>query len=72
MEAQITLFLLAGYETTSTALGLTAYELALHPDVQEKLQQEIDEYFPQKVLKRSFPKEKCLIVCTIANEPEII
>ena len=49
MEAHIALFLLAGYETTSTALGFTAFELACHPDVQAKLQQEIDGFFPQTV-----------------------
>jgi len=36
-------FLLAGYETTSTALGFTAWLLAKHRDVQERLQKEIDE-----------------------------
>lgn len=38
-------FLLAGYETTANALTYTSYLLALHPDVQHKLQEEIDEYF---------------------------
>ncbi len=42
-------FLLAGYETTSTALAFAAYELATHPDIQLKVQQEIDEkYHPVK------------------------
>lgn len=36
-------FLLAGYETTSTALGYCAYLLATHPEIQEKLFQEIKE-----------------------------
>lgn len=36
-------FLLAGYETTSTALTYMAYLLATHPDVQEKLYEEIKE-----------------------------
>ena len=49
MAAQITIVLIAGYETTSSALGFTAHELALNPNVQKKLQQEIDEYFPNKV-----------------------
>ncbi|KAE9547542.1 hypothetical protein FO519_009247, partial [Halicephalobus sp. NKZ332] len=34
-------FLLAGYETTSTALAYSCHLLASHPDVQEKLYQEI-------------------------------
>ncbi|XP_074644704.1 cytochrome P450 3A4-like [Tubulanus polymorphus] len=40
------LFLIAGYETTSNALGYAAYELALNPDKQEKLQENIDEFTP--------------------------
>ena len=54
MASQMTLFMAAGYETTSTALCFTAYELALNPHVQEKLQAEIDEYFPAKVLFHIF------------------
>lgn len=42
MIANAYLFLLAAYETTATALGFTFYLLAKHPDVQERLQQEID------------------------------
>ena len=37
-------FFLAGYETTANTLSYTAYLLALHPDIQEKLQREIDNY----------------------------
>ncbi|XP_067679999.1 cytochrome P450 3A6-like [Haliotis asinina] len=35
------IFLLAGYETTSRALTFTAYNLATHPEIQEKLYQSI-------------------------------
>ncbi len=42
--AQSTGFLLAGYETTANTLAYTAYLLALHPQVQERLQREIDSY----------------------------
>lgn len=39
------LFMLVGYETTANTLAYTSYLLALHPDIQEKLQEEIDTYF---------------------------
>uniref|UniRef100_A0A1I8ANC3 Cytochrome P450 n=1 Tax=Steinernema glaseri TaxID=37863 RepID=A0A1I8ANC3_9BILA len=41
-------FLLAGYETTSTALAFTAWLLAKHEDVQEKLYKEVRETFGDK------------------------
>lgn len=37
-------FMLAAYDTTSSALSYTAYLLALNPQVQKKCQAEIDEY----------------------------
>ena len=46
MESQSMVFLLAGFETTSTSLALLSYQLALNPDVQEKLRNEVDEHFP--------------------------
>ena len=50
MQGASFIMLAAGYETTSTALGFASYELALNQDVQEKLQTEIDQHFPDKVL----------------------
>ena len=41
-------FLLAGYETTANTLSYTSYLLAINPDIQEKLQSEIDSYFDDK------------------------
>ncbi|XP_072124800.1 cytochrome P450 3A30-like isoform X1 [Mobula birostris] len=46
--AQCITFVLAGYETTSNTLSYLGYNLAMHPDVQKKLQQEIDEAFPNQ------------------------
>ncbi len=40
-------FLLAGYETTASSLSFAAYQLALNPDIQKKLQVEIDDYYEQ-------------------------
>ncbi|CAL1286965.1 unnamed protein product [Larinioides sclopetarius] len=36
-------FMLAGYETTATALAFTIYLLVKHPEIQEKLYQEIEK-----------------------------
>ncbi|XP_044145301.1 cytochrome P450 3A19-like isoform X3 [Bufo gargarizans] len=46
--AQGLIFIMAGYETTSTTLMFLAYHLAIHPDVQTKLQEEIDTLLPNK------------------------
>ncbi|CAG2111259.1 unnamed protein product, partial [Medioppia subpectinata] len=41
MIAQMFIVLLAGYETTATTLAFCSYELALNPDVQQKLYEEV-------------------------------
>ncbi len=46
MQGQVFVFLIAGYDTTATTLACASYYLALHPEIQEKLWQEIDEAFP--------------------------
>ncbi|XP_047000616.1 probable cytochrome P450 6a14 [Schistocerca americana] len=43
LTAQCAVFLLAGFETSSTTMSLALHELAFHQDIQKKLQQEIDE-----------------------------
>lgn len=43
LVAQCLVFFLAGFDTTSTTLSFAAYELALNPDIQAKLCQEIQD-----------------------------
>ncbi|EDL05795.1 mCG115420, isoform CRA_c [Mus musculus] len=49
MAAQAVIFIFGGYDATSTSISLIMYELATHPDVQKKLQDEIDRTLPNKV-----------------------
>ncbi|KAM6250261.1 cytochrome P450 3A21-like [Porphyrio hochstetteri] len=46
--SQSFIFIFAGYEPTSNTLCYLAYELATHPDVQQKLLEEIDTILPNK------------------------
>ncbi|CAF1463643.1 unnamed protein product [Rotaria sordida] len=54
IAANIALFMIAGYETTSTALSYIAYALATHPNEQRKLQEHIDAHF-DFYSRREFP-----------------
>jgi len=47
--SQAMIFIFAGYETSSSTLGFLAYNLALNTGAMDKLQQEIDSTFPNKV-----------------------
>lgn len=42
--AQATLFFIAGFDTISTGTSFALHELALNPEAQERLHQEIKEY----------------------------
>lgn len=45
--AQAFIFLLGGFDTTSTAMSFTAYELALNPKIQERLRAEVNQIWKQ-------------------------
>nr|UOU03266.1 cytochrome P450 3045C6-2 [Brachionus rubens] len=45
IEANLVLFMLAGYETTSTTLSYASYILSIHPEEQVKLYEEITSQF---------------------------
>ena len=52
IQAQTLVFLLAGYETSSTTLGFVSYHLALDTQVQDKLRDEIDRLWPEDEVSR--------------------
>ncbi|XP_013112033.2 cytochrome P450 6a9 isoform X1 [Stomoxys calcitrans] len=45
MAAQSFVFFLGGFETSSSTMGFSLYELAVHSDIQQKLREEINEVF---------------------------
>ena len=52
-------FMIEGFETITNLLSFTSYLLAMHPEVQEKLQSEIDEWFENNAVSS---------LCTLDNE----
>ena len=61
-------FLLAGYDTTANTLAYTSYLLALNPEVQEKLQAEIDEYFESNPVSWSYLHQLTLLVVCVFTD----
>ncbi|GBP26422.1 Cytochrome P450 9e2 [Eumeta japonica] len=56
LVAQALLFFFAGFDTVSTAMMFLLYELAVNPDIQAKLRQEIDDYFNEHHGKIDYDK----------------
>lgn len=54
ITAQALIFLFAGFDTTATLMSYIAYELALHPDIQEKLHEEVESTFEEGNGKLTF------------------
>jgi cytochrome P450 family 6 len=42
LAAQVFIFFIAGFETSSTTMSFCLYELALNPEIQRRVQDEID------------------------------
>lgn len=64
ITAQVLLFFLAGYDTTARALSMFLYNMALHPEIQEKLHAEIVAQIGDQVPNYdTIPKLKYLDQC---------
>lgn len=66
MAAQVFIFFIAGFETSSRTLTFCLYELAKNQDIQQRLQNEIDDVLAQhdgKITYESVSKMKFLGAC---------
>ncbi|KAL0851479.1 hypothetical protein ABMA28_007276 [Loxostege sticticalis] len=54
VAAQTYLFFIAGYKTTSSASSYTLHQLAFNPEIQKKVQKEIDEVLARHNMKLSY------------------
>jgi len=45
----ILIFFIAGHETTATTLQFVVYHLATHPEIQERLREEVNQVFPNAI-----------------------
>lgn len=52
IAGQAFLFLIAGYETTTSTLSFATYLLATNPECQERVLQEVDDFSAKHVSKR--------------------
>ncbi|XP_053611391.1 cytochrome P450 6B6-like [Plodia interpunctella] len=58
IAAQVFVFFAAGFETSSSATSYTLHELAFHPEIQEKVQKEIDTVLAKHDNKLSYDAVK--------------
>ncbi|XP_075979296.1 cytochrome P450 6B6-like [Anticarsia gemmatalis] len=66
LAAQVFVFFAAGFETSSSATSFTLHQLAFHPEVQQKVQAEIDQVLAKHNNKLSYNaiKEMTYLECT--------
>nr|QEP99752.1 cytochrome CYP6AB51 [Glyphodes pyloalis] len=58
ITAQMIVFFAAGFETSSSTTSYTLHQLAFHPEIQKKVQQEIDEVLTKHNNKLSYDAVK--------------
>lgn len=58
MTAQVFVFFAAGFETSSSATSFTLHQLAYHPEVQKKVQEDIDRVLAKHDNKLSYEAVK--------------
>lgn len=65
VAAQVFVFFAAGFETSSSATSFTLHQLAYHPEVQQKVQHEIDQVLSRHNNKLSYDaiKEMTYLEC---------
>lgn len=54
-----------GYETTSVALTYAVYAIASHPEVEEKLLQEVDAFWCAHTAQEHRPKAQHIAQCQL-------
>lgn len=65
----LSIFMMAGSESTSISLAVLLHVLASFPEEQEKLMDEIDSHFPSNSDVNSYPKKNKNNIQLIVNFP---
>ncbi|XP_068144876.1 probable cytochrome P450 6w1 [Drosophila tropicalis] len=68
LVAQAAVFQLAGYETSSSTMTLALYELALNEEMQDRLRQEISDYFGEENLVEYEKIQEMPYLTKVVNE----
>ncbi|XP_026741447.1 cytochrome P450 6B5-like [Trichoplusia ni] len=73
IAAQVFVFFAAGFETSSSATSFTLHQLAFHPEIQKKVQQEIDAVLAKHNNQLSFDaiKEMTYLECAFKEAMRI-